>query len=393
MKIPLGLRSARPVITISVWMDSTALYIHIPFCHRICHYCAFAKTLWSETQSEALVSALCTEIEAYGNRVGRLPIRTLFMGGGTPSSLSSSQLSRLFDTLYRVFDVSASCEKTMEVNPESVSHSLLNTLKDYHFNRISMGVQSFVPSELKALGRAHRPDRVGIAVDMFREHGFDNFNLDLIFGLKSARLEDLAHSLAEAIRLDPTHLSIYSLSIESGTVFKRRRVTPLHSDEAAVHYKLIQRTLASHGYRQYEVSAFSKKGYTCRHNLAYWNLDPFIGIGPSADSFFDGYTYRQTSDIAAYIQTPTPPLYDGKRRRRLSPTDRMKDYIVANLRRLDGIDLAEFERRFGQPFLSFFSKPAAALIEQRLLILSKKRIRVSANGLYVLDPVLMKLLD
>ncbi len=333
-----------------------------------------------------MIEAMCQEIKAYPPQ----KIRTIFIGGGTPSSLSTDNLKKLLDTVYTTFTVDPTIEKTIEMNPESTRLSTLKVLKTYHFNRISLGVQSFIPEELKFLGRAHKSDRVYATVKMLHDEGFPNFNLDLIFGLPNAQLDHLKHSLDIALSLNPTHLSTYALTIEPKTAFKKRRIPTLESDTAKQHFQLIRKTLKANNFRHYEVSAFAKPGFTCQHNLTYWNLNPFIGIGPSAASFFEGRHYQNTANLPLYTQNPTPIIHQ-KQVPILPQDELLKDFLVANLRRPAGIPVKRLTRRFGENLLAPLAPTIAKLKKNGFLRNRPDRLQVTRKGLFLLDAVLIEL--
>ncbi len=339
-----------------------------------------------------MIAAMCREMQAYKDHFGPLPIRTIFIGGGTPNSLSPEALTQLLQTANDCFSIAPEIEKTIEINPESLRHSTLDILQKFHFNRLSLGVQSFVKTELNALGRSHNSNRIGQAVAMARDHGFTNFNLDLMFGLPTATLEDLAYSLEKALSLNPTHLSTYALTIEPNTPFKRQRKTTLDSDTAHRHFCFIQKTLKSHGFKHYEVSAFAKPGFTCQHNLTYWSLEPFIGIGPSGASFFQNRHYQCTTNLDQYLQNPTPPLF-RRQIRPLSAATLFKDFLLTNLRRPEGISRAKIIRRFGHLPLISLTHKLDKLQALGLLRRNPSRLQVTQKGLLLLDSALLELLE
>jgi len=367
----------------------TALYIHIPFCHKLCPYCAFAKTTWQETLETPFIDALLVEAKAYISQVPKQKISSIFIGGGTPNALSAKNLDRLLSELWTLFDIPKKIEKTIELNPESLTHSHLKIITKLHINRASLGVQSFNQNELKFLGRTHHPSRIHTAVKMLRAHQISNFNLDLIFGTPSASIETLAASLDEALTLHPPHISTYALSIEQGTPFKRKNIQPLDQDTAKHHYQYLRKTLKKNKYIHYEVSAFSKPRMQCKHNLTYWNLRPFIGLGPSAASFFKDRHYHNLSSLEDYIQNPLPKLFTSPPPK-LPKTERIKDYVVANLRRHTGISKKAFYKEFGLEFELYFKTPIQKLSKDRLLTQSKSHVKVTTRGLFLLDTVLME---
>ena len=262
------------------------LYIHIPFCVKKCPYCAFHKTLWSVDAESQYLMALEQEMQFYTNVHGRLTITSLFIGGGTPNSLSLDHFERLLQLCYRYFDIDPKIEKTVELNPEILTTSFLAILKSLHINRLSLGIQSFLSEDLIYLGRQHSPKTAESALQLVRDWGFSNINIDLMFSLKHSSLSSLLHNISVACSFEPTHLSTYALTIEPGTLFQKQIVKPLDQDKELKQYKRIRSLLRKAGYQHYEVSAFAKKGFQSQHNLTYWRFENYIGLGPSAASFF-----------------------------------------------------------------------------------------------------------
>ncbi len=368
--------------------QSFALYIHIPFCHKHCHYCAFVKTTWSPELELNMVAAMIQEIKSVSQFLTTKRVSTIFIGGGTPSSLSPKAMSQLLEAVYTYFSVDNTSEKTSEMNPESTSKSKLSVLKEYGFNRLSFGVQSFIPSELKFLGRSHDAERVKRAVELSHQAGFTNINLDLIFGLPNSTVDDVHFNVEQALSLSPTHISTYSLTIEPKTVFKKQRVRPVTSDIELKQYLFIQTHLKKQGFKHYEVSAFAKPGLECKHNLAYWHLTPFIGIGPNASSFFDGRHATNIANLDQYLACPDPVLFT-KKIKPLPQSEIIRDYMVANLRRLDGINLAHAQKRLGVHLSELFQDSISKLVQDGFLKQTKQRLRVTKKGLSVLDSVLL----
>lgn len=267
----------------------TGLYIHIPFCERKCPYCDFNTYAGLESLYDDTVDALCQELRLWGNALQAREIRTVFLGGGTPSALSLGQLEAIFNTLQQNYHLSKDCEITSEVNPGAVDREKFAGLKALGVSRLSMGVQSFQECELKFLGRIHDVQDVYKAYDSARGAGFDNINLDFIFGLPQQQDSTWRDSLRQAIALSPDHLSLYSLIVEPNTVLNHWVQTGQSSapdeDEAARHYESAMELMAEAGYAHYEVSNWARTpDLACQHNLIYWRNDDYLGVGPGAHS-------------------------------------------------------------------------------------------------------------
>lgn len=313
------------------------LYIHIPYCHSKCFYCDFYSTPDAST-SQALVEGLLTEARL---RRDELPCRpsTVYIGGGTPSSLGCEALGRLLKMLGEVVDLSGVEEFTVEVNPEDVDCVLLDTMHVVGVNRVSMGVQSLVDSELRAVGRRHTAREAVDAAGLVASQ-FDNFSLDLIFGLPGQTLDSLRYSLNVLIDLGAPHLSAYLLSYEEGTRLYAQlmagKITETGEDLCESMYRLVYSTLERAGYRHYEISNYARPRYESRHNSAYWNGTPYLGLGPAAHSF-DGklrrFNPRSIKDyVASLSQGLTCCVVDPE-----TPENRFNDFLITRLRTAEGI--------------------------------------------------------
>lgn len=319
----------------------SGLYIHIPFCRAKCAYCDFFSTP-RRHDSTAYVDAVIAEYEA---RRSELPdaVRTVYFGGGTPSSLPPDELRRLV----RHFAALTPEEFTVEVNPEDVGTALARMLADEGVNRISMGVQSLVDAELAAVGRRHTAARALDAVATLRRAGCRNLCLDLIYGLPGQNIDSWRHSLEGVLALRPEHLSCYALAFEQGTRLWAMRecgkVTEASQELSDAMYRILCSAAAAHGYEHYEIANFALPGCRSRHNSAYWNFTPYLGIGPGAHSF-DGTMRRYNHcKIKEYIAAPaTFSIVEEE-----TPTERLNDYVMTALRTSDGIDLSFVADRFG----------------------------------------------
>jgi len=358
---------------------------------HLCPYCAFSKTLWNADLEREYLNALKEEIKFYTQAYELPQISTLFLGGGTPSSLSEQGLDTLLNLLTQSFQWIDEPEKTSEMNPETITPEKLAIYKHYGFNRVSLGVQSFNNSELEYLGRQHKKEVIYQAIDHLKNAQFKNINFDFMFGFKGSTEKKVIDSLIQALELNPSHLSTYALSIEPGTDYFKNKVKKVTTEQELYLYKCVKAFLEENGFCHYEVSAFSKPGFECKHNRAYWTLSPFIGIGPSASSFFQTTHYKNTSDVKHYIQNPLPPIAT-QTLAPLSQDDMMKDFLVAQLRLLEGIHKVDFEQRFGVSFIDRYKSPLKNLIEAHFLQETDTHIKVTTQGLFVLDSVLEALL-
>ncbi len=315
--------------------NKVGIYIHIPFCKKKCNYCGFYSHQASGSEIDEYISLLMAEIEQKGKLYGaKKEADTIFIGGGTPSVLRPEQIKEIFNTLNKTFNISKGAEITIEVNPNSISEEKLETYKACKINRLSIGAQSFNDNLLKTLGRLHKRSDIKKAFTLARGQGFNNINIDLMFGIPNQTIKDWKEALNRAIKLNPEHISCYSLQIEENTPFyeeyKYDRLSIPQNDITEQMYMLAIESLHDAGYIQYEISNFAKKGMECRHNLKYWQMADFIGIGESACGYIDGYRYEN---------------YKGSDKE--SKNEAMSIFCFTALRLTKGLDTAEFEERFG----------------------------------------------
>ena len=365
------------------------LYVHIPFCKSRCIYCAFYSTTSSD-MAEKYVSALCRELDMRSDYCAP-KWQTVYLGGGTPSTLSAQQLQRLFSHI----DCSHATEVTIECNPDDVTPAFASLLASLPVNRVSMGAQTFDDSRLRFLRRRHSASDVGRAVNTLRSAGIDNISIDLIYGFPEETLQQWDDDITSALSLDVEHLSAYCLSYEEGT--------PLHrlldegkvneSDDEltrAMYYRLIDR-LAAAGYEHYEISNFALPGRRAIHNSNYWNSTPYMGIGAAAHSY--DITSRQwnVSDLSLYIKEVEKGNLPFEREN-LDITERYNDTVMLSLRTCEGIDLGQLQSRFGTQLHDYLLSQSRQYEESGLLINEEDRLRLSRQGLYVSDMVITDLL-
>lgn len=325
------------------------IYIHIPFCHRKCAYCAFYSVAGS-SEKDAYIDALCREIDTRRHffEAEHWQPQTLYVGGGTPSTFSISQLHRLSDQLHEHFDLSALQEATIECNPEDLTADYLDNLREIHlFDRISLGIQSFDDSQLHRMNRRHTAEQAREAIRNADRAGFNKLSIDLIYGLPNQSANDWEHELYEVEKLNNTlshpigHLSCYALTLEPGTILDRQvqngMVVLPDEDTQASRYEELTEWAAQAGYRQYEISNFALPGQQSQHNSRYWNRTHYLGLGAAAHSF-DGHCRRwNIADVARYIASAMTGSveYDEEE---LTEQDAYNEYVMTALRTVEGID-------------------------------------------------------
>ena len=382
-------------------LETTSLYLHIPFCHTRCHYCDFNTYAGILPLREPYVRALLAEINTAG-RFARLPSgerrrsRTIFFGGGTPSLLTVEQITRLLKACSTSFAVDEGAEITLEANPGTLSQEQLAGLRAAGINRLSMGAQSFDAHLLKTLGRIHSPEDITQAVQYARTAGFTSINIDFMFGLPGQTMHHWRQTLDRALDLHPEHLSLYSLIIEEGTPFytwtHAGQITPADEDLCADMYEYADERLQAAGYENYEISNWSLPGHQSRHNLTYWHNLPYLGMGAGASSFFDNRRFSNVREPLAYIRL----LRDGQRPEAESETvDRaqaMSETAFLALRTAMGLHLPTFEERFGQPFTQFAGDRLQLVEEAGLLEHDRDWLRLSKRGRLLGNEVFLRLL-
>ncbi len=361
-------------------MEAYSLYFHIPFCTHRCAYCDFNTYAGQEDSIPAYVEALRNEVRFVARAaLERLRAQTVFFGGGTPSLLTADQFKGILATVGENFDLSKDAEISLEANPGTLSAGYLDELHDLGFNRLSLGVQSAHPDELRQLERIHDYFDVVQAVEWARRAGFDNLNLDLIFGLPEQTLARWQSSVDLVLGLKPEHLSLYALTLEHGTPFGRWAARGLmpgpDPDAAADMYEWAEETLAAAGYGHYEISNWARQGRQCRHNLQYWRNLPYLGFGAGAHGSAAGLRVANVLRIKTYIERCAEPSQvrfplspATVDRKIVPPFTEMQETMMTGLRLTrEGISTAGFHRRFGRPLAEVFGKEIDELVDLGLL--------------------------
>ena len=365
------------------------IYIHIPFCKQRCTYCAFySSTLYNI--KEKYVDALCKEIVMRKDYAGNAIVETIYLGGGTPSTLSIEQLQRICDTIYASYNISATPEVTIECNPDDLTPEFLAQLKQLPFNRISMGVQSFNDTQLKRLGRRHDADKARQAVRNAREAGYDNISIDLIFALPSSTITEWEHDLDNAIALRPDHLSAYNLTYEEGTplhrALERGDFAELSEEENIEQFQMLIAKLKEAGYRHYEISNFALPGRESRHNSSYWNDTPYIGCGAAAHSYNGTSRQWNIADVKEYINgiESNSPIFEIEE---LTEEERYNDTILTRLRTAKGIPLEWMTENFCDKLNRHMQRAAEKEIALGNLKEENAHLSLTEKGIFISDAV------
>ncbi|MDI6857620.1 MAG: radical SAM family heme chaperone HemW [Dehalococcoidia bacterium] len=387
--------------------ESLSLYVHVPFCRSKCVYCDFNSYAGRETLIPSYVDALLTEANAWSTACRERRVDTVFFGGGTPSLLPLDEMARLMEGLSSGFDIAPDAEISLEANPESADAAHLQGLRRLGFNRLSLGVQSFDDDELRFLGRIHTAARAEEACHEARAAGFDNVNLDLVFGLPGQSPEGWQQTLERALALRPEHLSLYALTVEEGTplaaMIERGEAPPPDDDAQAEMYVRSEQIMARAGYEHYEISNWALAGRRCRHNLTYWGNRWYVGLGAGAHSRVGGLRLANRRSPERYVRSltdraPAPSPSAPHRMPQIAsfeeigPATDIADTIILGLRLIDGVPLNEFSRRFGFDLTDRYAKEIAELQDLGLTELRDDRLRLTARGRLLASEVALRFL-
>lgn len=354
-----------------------SVYIHIPFCEDICSYCDFCKFYYDDTLASKYLNALSNEIDKYYN--GEI-INTIYIGGGTPSSLSIEQIEELLN-ITKKFNTDL-VEFTFECNIENIDEDKVKLLKKYGVNRISIGVQSFNTDYLSLLNRHHNKELVFDKLNIIKKY-MDNINIDLMYAIPGETIKSLSDDIDEFFKLDINHISTYSLIIEDNTILKSLKIKYIDEDLDYDMYKLINDKLSSKGYIHYETSNYCKKGYESKHNLVYWNNEYYYGFGIGASGYIDNIRYNNTKSINNYI--------DGKYRleeERLSLNETIENEFILGFRKVQGIDINKLKDKYNLDInkIDIINK----LISDNKLILNNNYLSINKEYIYVSNDILVE---
>ena len=383
---------------------SISLYLHIPFCAHRCSYCDFNTYTRRGDLKRPYAAALAAEIAQVGRHRKR-PCHTVFFGGGTPSLMAPGLLATILEAAATHFDVASHAEITMEANPGTVDEGYLTAVRALGVNRLSFGVQSVVASELALLERQHNFEDVVAAVTAARRAGFDDINLDLIYGVPGQTLASWQRSVGAVLDLQPTHLSLYCLTIEPGTPMQRwltnGRFAPPDPDLAADQYEWAGEALAACGFEQYEISNWALPGRACRHNLTYWRNGEYLGLGAGAHGHAAGYRYEVVKQPRVYLRRMSQPTHEPfplsaavADAHLVTQQEAMTDVIITQLRLLrEGLDLVAFARRFGQSLDAATGGMVQQLVDWGLVRVQGERLLLTQDGRFVSNQVFVRLME
>ncbi|MCI8611210.1 MAG: radical SAM family heme chaperone HemW [Clostridiales bacterium] len=374
------------------------IYVHVPFCRSKCAYCDFYSFApGDDTIYERYVNALLSHMEYYKSAVSQRTPDSVYIGGGTPTALPEEQLLRLIRGVRHAFHLAKNTEFSVEVNPATVTYKTLVRMRRAGVNRISIGLQSAHAGELQALSRIHSRGEFEQCFRDARRAKIENISVDLMFGIPRQTQESLLGSVDYVTRLHPEHVSLYNLKIEPGTPFyKLRHQLPLPDEDMEFDmYRAACAMLEKRGYKQYEISNFARPGKMCKHNLKYWNCEEYLGLGPSAHSYFNGTRFSFVPNVQAYIKgiehiqndigiTVSSEEIKGKAR--------MGEYIMLKFRLSDGLPLGEFQRTFGSDFLELYGAKLPFYLKKGYMVRRGDNIALTHAGMFVSNYILSDIL-
>ena len=375
-------------------MNKTGLYIHIPFCHKICSYCDFVKRVSTIDTIDKYIDTLIKEIELYQEKGFDFSnVETIYIGGGTPSILSCKNFQKLLDKLFEIIQKNKIQEFTVEFNPEDLNNELIDLLVSYNVNRISIGIQTFNEKLLKLLNRSFDIDLFLKRFEYLKTK-INNINIDLMYAIPNQTIEDLEDTILKVIELNPTHLSLYSLILEPNTVFDfllKKHEIELCDEELELQMVDRINNLLFPIFNKYEVSNYCLKNYESKHNLIYWQNKQYLGIGLSSASYLESYRFNNTSSLKEYFERVNRgelPIHDIEE---LSVDDEKKYHVIMGFRLIEGINLDEYFQRYQSDILQDFPK-LIDFINEGYMEISSKRIFINKKYFYVMNYLLEQLI-
>jgi oxygen-independent coproporphyrinogen-3 oxidase len=365
------------------------IYLHIPFCKQACNYCDFHFST-SLKMKASFVDALLTEIELRKSVFDQQTINSIYFGGGTPSLLSEEDLTRIFETLFTSFRVSPLAEITLEANPDDLSPDKIKVLKNTPINRLSIGIQSFRDEDLRFMKRAHNAKEALSSIKSCKQAGFTNLTIDLIYGTPGMDTSAWLENLNIAFDLDIPHISSYALTVEPNTELHHQilhqKVSNVDENQSAAQFELLTSQMKRNGYEQYEISNFCKPGAYSKHNSSYWKKDMYLGLGPSAHSFYDNKRLWNVSNNTKYVKSLAQNLLPLQEEV-LSLEDRYNEYVMTSLRTKWGCSIAEIETNFSSELAAYFRNEIERYVFSQNVLVKNEVYYLSEKGKLLADKI------
>ncbi len=369
----------------------TSLYVHIPFCLKRCAYCDFVSSIYNPEKETAYIEALKKEIQSL--QISS-PLISLYIGGGTPTALSTNSLSNLITHIFQNIPFVQDAEATIEANTGTLDKEKLKVIRQAGINRISLGVQSFNDNELISLGRLHTAKEAAAATSIIKDAGFENFGIDLIYGIPSQNIESWKETLKEVVSLMPKHISTYELTLEDDTLLyeyiKNGKMELPPEEEIIDMYDYVIDYLKTEGFIHYEISNFAMPAYSCRHNLNYWDRGEYYGAGVGAVSFIKGKRFRNTPDIKGYINMVMNDDSLTVETEEITWDKALAESIFLGLRKTEGIDLESFSKTYDRDILSLYHKEIKELLKEGLIAIEGSKLKLTRRGLPLSNEVFVR---
>ncbi len=369
-------------------IDMAGVYIHIPYCRQACHYCNFHFSV-SRRNLQDFLNALKAEIAMTADFFDK-PLKTVYIGGGTPSLLSGGEINAIFEAICRHFSLDDACEVTIEANPDDLSREKLMILQQTPVNRLSIGIQSFHAKDLSYLNRIHSTDQAIDSLKNAQSAGFENITADLIYGIPTLDDDMWIDNLQRLVNMNISHISAYALTVEEKTALahfiRRGKYQAVSEEQSARQFEIMMEFLESKGYLHYEISNFSLPGHMSLHNLLYWSAMPYLGLGPSAHSYKDGQRFWNISNTERYISSIGQGILP-REGEVLSDTDKYNEYIMTSLRTMWGCDLQKVTANWGQERTQFLLREASKYISRGHVYHIDDRLIVSPAGRFLADGI------
>ena len=370
------------------------LYIHIPFCDNVCPYCDFTKTVSTNKRKTLYIEALSREMKL--KNLGNYTFNCIYIGGGSPSSLDISLLDKMFTNLSSYIPLESLDEFTIECNPKDITEEFVKLISKYHISRVSIGVQTLNSRLQKVINRFVTFDELKEKINLLRENGITNINLDMIYAIPTETLDDLKLDLVEILKLNVPHYSIYSLILEEKTIFynlyKNQKLDLVDENTEYEMYKYVVNTLKNNGYNHYETSNFAKPGYESKHNLIYWNCDEYLALGAAASSYYNNQRTTNTKNISNYINSLNEYRIELEESEFISKNEQMDEEIILGLRKCNGINVSNFYEKFKVSIEERFPK-IKDLIKEELLVLKDNHLFIPEEHFYISNHIIVKILN
>ena len=363
------------------------VYIHIPFCHQICNYCDFNKFFFQNQPVDEYIESLGKEMALWQNDLEKAKIDTIFIGGGTPTSLTVEQLDRLLSLVHQYIPMEHVAEFSSEANPDELTLEKMQLMRKYGVNRLSMGVQTFDQDLLKILGRTHSNDHVYDVIENAKQTEFPSISIDLMYGLPNQTMDQWKASLQEAFRLKIPHISAYSLLVEPKTIFynllSKGKLSLPGEDLEAEMYSYLLEEMKSHGYTQYEISNFAYEEKESKHNLLYWNNDEYIGLGAGAHGYVSGVRYSNHGPLKKYMQTIDLGEKPLMMQKEVTKVEKMEEEMFLGLRKNRGVSLETFEERYSLTLREVYGKELDELLYKELIVIENDFVKLTTRGRFM----------